>query len=503
MRIANYDSNYTYQWKRNTFDIVGATNHTYTASQGGSFTVQVSNNCGFTISNSILITVLGTPSVNISAGGTTVCEGTPVTLTAVGADIYNWSPATGLSGTTGAVVTATPSVTTTYTCVGSNAAGCADTATITITVNPLPVTGLVATHINTAGNCDGAIDLTVTGGTPPFIYAWSNGETDEDLTGLCAGNYEVSVFDVAGCFGSANVDVLEIIGCDPVLGLWTSNIAPTTARFNWTPNINDHHYEIRGRRVGTPNWVYLAHPAGQPNFKNVAGLTNNNSYEWQIRTFCDAAETEVSDWSPKDTFLAVCQVPDTHWTAPVTSAGAQLNWTKPIAAAGYEIKGRRLGTTGLVTVLVGGGNTLSKQVFGLLPSTTYEWLIRAWCDQQGNKKSDFTEFIQFTTTAGARMQGVADPFDPANQAHEMQLYPNPTTGNFVVECYFAIAGKSNVVVKDLLGKTIHSFDKDVEQGIYKFEVDASDFATGVYFVEVEYPETTLGIEREVKRLIVE
>ncbi|KAF5038809.1 hypothetical protein DSECCO2_550440 [anaerobic digester metagenome] len=71
-------------------------------------------------------------------------------------------------------------------------------------VDPVVVTGN-----ETNGNCtsNGAIDITVTGGTPPYTYAWTTldgvipagQEDDEDLTGLASGTYTVLVTDANGC----------------------------------------------------------------------------------------------------------------------------------------------------------------------------------------------------------------------------------------------------------------------------------------------------------------
>jgi len=41
--------------------------------------------------------------------------------------------------------------------------------------------------------------LSVSGGTTPYTYAWSNGDTIEDVTGLKEGTYTVTVTDSAGC----------------------------------------------------------------------------------------------------------------------------------------------------------------------------------------------------------------------------------------------------------------------------------------------------------------
>ncbi|MCB0517755.1 MAG: hypothetical protein H6577_05090 [Lewinellaceae bacterium] len=56
-------------------------------------------------------------------------------------------------------------------------------------------------------NVDGAIDLQVADGAPPFTFLWSNGKTSEDIAGLFVGAYTVTVTDAVGCTASSTFEV--------------------------------------------------------------------------------------------------------------------------------------------------------------------------------------------------------------------------------------------------------------------------------------------------------
>lgn len=62
---------------------------------------------------------------------------------------------------------------------------------------------VLESQITDALDCEnpqsGAINLAVSGGTPPFTFRWSNGAVEQNLTQLSAGTYAVEVEDASGC----------------------------------------------------------------------------------------------------------------------------------------------------------------------------------------------------------------------------------------------------------------------------------------------------------------
>lgn len=106
--------------------------------------------------------------------------------------------------------------------------GCTLTDTLTI-----PEPELLVAQINTVdpimcqGECNGSIDIEVSGGTSPYTYSWLNGVTIEDLNGICAGTYQSNVTDFNGCITSTptvnldppeamhiEVDAVSNVSCD-------------------------------------------------------------------------------------------------------------------------------------------------------------------------------------------------------------------------------------------------------------------------------------------------
>jgi gliding motility-associated-like protein len=177
------------------------------------YTVIGENASGCTDTVPFTVTINANPTLSISDAA--ICEGLSTTLTISGADTYVWSPATGLSSTTGGSVTADPDTTTEYTIVGTTSAGCKDTTEVTVTVNPLP-----EIVVNDTGMCQGEwVTITASGADS---YIWSpatnlNTTTGNQVIASPTANttYTVQGTSTAGCISSEQVVVT--VGQPPVI----------------------------------------------------------------------------------------------------------------------------------------------------------------------------------------------------------------------------------------------------------------------------------------------
>lgn len=173
----------------------GAT--TYTISGGSTvvspsstsiYTITGANQYGCVSTNTAYASVVVNPLPTVTAVGSAICQGQSVTLLPTGASSYTYSSGSNV---------VTPSVTTSYSIMGSSLAGCngAAPAVVTITVNTLPVLSINSGSI-CAGNSftltpSGAATYTFLNGGPVVM---PNTTTSYYLTGTSA----------EGCVSAAN-----------------------------------------------------------------------------------------------------------------------------------------------------------------------------------------------------------------------------------------------------------------------------------------------------------
>lgn len=139
----------------------------------------------------------------------------------------------------------------TYTVTIEDATPCIIIETFTI-IEPLPL--VIDAAVTDALECDltdsGSINLLVSGGTSPFVYQWSNGDTTEDLNNITSGNYFVTVTDSQGCSASnsftvirpspLNLSVIDTLEVDCETNLVSQNFEANVSggvppfTFNWS-----------------------------------------------------------------------------------------------------------------------------------------------------------------------------------------------------------------------------------------------------------------------------
>jgi len=187
-------SNVNYVWYLNG-NPTGNNSFTFNTSQAGDYTVEVSNNCGEFLSNNSLAVVVGTfPLVSVNTVQDVICAGTStgsITIDAVGGSNYLWN--TG--ETTEDIFSLTSG---SYTLTVTSDEGCETTLNAVVNEPEILVISAEITP-QSAGFPNGAIDLSVTGGTAPYTYNWNNGASVEDLVSVSAGEYIVTVRDSNNC----------------------------------------------------------------------------------------------------------------------------------------------------------------------------------------------------------------------------------------------------------------------------------------------------------------
>lgn len=189
------------------------------------------------------ITVNPLPVINVP--NVAFCAGGSVPVNASGANTYSWSPATGLSATTGATVTANPAATSNYVVTGTNTTtGCVGTGNVTVTVNPLPAIG------GTLNACVGATSQLNGTATAAAVTPWQSSNTGVAtisnaglVTAVSAGTTTITYTNTNGCNTTAvfTVNALPTVSVADVSLCPTSTInitASGASTYTWAPGTN-------------------------------------------------------------------------------------------------------------------------------------------------------------------------------------------------------------------------------------------------------------------------
>ena len=118
-----------------------------------------------------------------------------------------------------------------------------------------------------AGTPNGAISVTDNGlGIAPFTYAWADGSTGADLTGLFPGVYELMITDNAGCTQMVSAEVQGLTDVNDLNGVSRFSVTPNPARglttlqvsFNQARDVQVGLYDLMGRQLQNFQYANVA-----------------------------------------------------------------------------------------------------------------------------------------------------------------------------------------------------------------------------------------------------
>lgn len=179
----------TFQWRKNTSNISGATSATYSipsasAGNAGSYDCVITNACGGVTSNAVSLTVNTAPGITTQPAGSTLCPGDPYTFT-VGASgtpapTYQWrrntSDISGATGSSFTIPSASAGDAGTYDCVVTNTCGSATSNSVALAVQAGPSITTQPTNQSVSAGASASFSV-VASGSPTLTYAWRKDST--------------------------------------------------------------------------------------------------------------------------------------------------------------------------------------------------------------------------------------------------------------------------------------------------------------------------------------
>ncbi len=198
---------YTYAWT-DANGVALSTNYEITGLTAGNYTVKVTDANGCEITETFAVTqqpgmIITNTVTNLICFGDT--NGAIDVTVSGGRSPYAFSWSNG--ATTEDLTNLTAG---TYTLTITDSYGCVRTLVVPITQPAQLTASHTSTNINCFGANNGSIDLTVTGGTAPYTYVWSNSLSTQDISNLSAGIYTVEISDTNGCrLSPINITISE------------------------------------------------------------------------------------------------------------------------------------------------------------------------------------------------------------------------------------------------------------------------------------------------------
>ncbi len=182
---------YTFEWSN------GATEQNLDNVASGAYTVTITDDSGCTLTTSATVGQLTTLAVQASSDPV-LCFGATTGSAAVqatgGTPAYTYSWSNG--GNTASISNLAAGA---YTATVTDGVGCSQTTTVSISEPSEVIAGAVWKAQDCGITNIGTVTLTVSGGTPDYMFQWSTGANTQNLENIAPGLYEATITDANGC----------------------------------------------------------------------------------------------------------------------------------------------------------------------------------------------------------------------------------------------------------------------------------------------------------------
>jgi gliding motility-associated-like protein len=152
-----------------------------------------------------------------------------------------------------------------YTVTVTDANGCSKTSTVSVTAPQALLVGAIGTNAKCFEQASGSAIASIAGGTLPYTYAWSNGQTTITATNMAAGSYTLTVTDANLCTKTSSV----VIGQPTAISAIITSL-PTSC------NGGDDGSATVTPSGGTPTYTYQWDGGIAQTSANIGNLVHQN-----------------------------------------------------------------------------------------------------------------------------------------------------------------------------------------------------------------------------------
>ncbi|MGK0389535.1 MAG: hypothetical protein ACI94Y_002276 [Maribacter sp.] len=247
-------------------------------------------------------------------------------------------------------------------------------------------------------------------------------------------------------------------------------LAGTTASFTWDPDPSAVFHQVWYRIKGADNWMIVSSTNPQ---RTISTLVKNKYYQFKIRSKCDTDRwsdfTEIGQF-----YTSTCAIPTGVASIYLDSVRVKIRWDNDPNVYKNRLRYRKVGTaTWLFKSNTPGNNFI--YLTGLDPNSTYEYRVRARCNNDEWSAYDVKQF--FNTDAVSARVTARDLADPI-------LYPNPARGKINIEFEMAADSDVRIVISDMAGKVLKVQHNFYSEGMKKETFDISNLSTGYYLLSM-------------------